>query len=80
MKNQFINQLMILHPPLLKKQVLNSKFIMPLQKIILSIKLLVSKTNVFKLDLVLLPFVNITLLSLVVNLLGLKKLWMIQVR
>jgi hypothetical protein len=73
MKNQFINQLMILHPPLLKMQVLNSRFIMPLQKIILSIKLLVTSTKVFKLDLILLSFVNITILFLVVNLLGLEK-------
>jgi hypothetical protein len=41
MKNQFINRLMILHPPLLKMQFLNSRFIMSLQKIIPSIKLLV---------------------------------------
>jgi hypothetical protein len=64
---------MILHPPLLKMQVLNSRFIMPLQKIILSIKLLVTSTKVFKLDLILLSFVNITILFLVVNLLGLEK-------
>jgi hypothetical protein len=42
MKNQFINRLIILHLSLLKMQVLNQRFIMPLQKIILLIKLLVT--------------------------------------
>jgi hypothetical protein len=79
MKNQFINWLMILHDHLLEMQILNKRFIMPLQKIIPLTKLLVISTKVFKLDRVLLLFVNITLLFLVVNQLGLKKLWMIQI-
>jgi hypothetical protein len=41
--------------------------------------LLATSTRVFKLDLVLLLFVNITLLFLVVNQRGFKKLWMIHI-